>query len=114
MASVVYLQVLNSGRAASSLVAGFSGPDFGALAARQGAAFSLLPIGCADLHQLRLGGNGLGYVSIHLGLIARRGGTLCGIRATGKYFLLARHCRASRLRRCGYRTRSIEDSCDFF
>ena len=54
---------------------GLLGPDFGVLVARQGAALLLLTIGRADLHQLGFRRNGLGYVSIHLGLITGRRGT---------------------------------------
>ena len=46
-------------------------PNGGVLVARQdGAAFLLLAVGRADLHKLRLRGDGLGDVRIDLGLIA--------------------------------------------
>jgi hypothetical protein len=52
MASVVYLQVLNSGRVRLFFGRGLLWPDFGVLVARQVAAFLLLAVGRADLHEL--------------------------------------------------------------
>src|SRR5882757_1727974 len=49
------------------------GPDFGVFVARQrGAAFLLLPVGRADLHELGFCRDGLGNVCIYLRLIATR------------------------------------------
>lgn len=52
-------------------------------------------------------GNRLRDVGVYLGLIARRVGALCGIRATGKYFPPARHRRAHRVKRAEYRKRAL-------
>jgi hypothetical protein len=77
---------------------GLVGTDFDVLVTRQGdAAFLLLAIGRADLHELGLSGKGLGNMGINFRLIADGIGALCGIRATGKYFPLARR-RVSRVR----------------
>ena len=73
-------------------------PDLDVLAASDDlAAFLLLSVGRADLYKFRLRGNLLLDVRFNLGRIAIWVGTLCGIRATGKYFPLARHCRAYRV-----------------
>jgi hypothetical protein len=73
-------------------------PDGGVLITRDNlAAFLLLAVGGADLDKLRLDGNLLGDVCANLRLIAAWVGALCGIRATGKYFPLARR-RVSRMR----------------
>ncbi len=73
MASVVYLQVLYSGRVASSLVVGFSGRTSTYwLRGNVALPSLLLSIGRADLHELGFRGDGLSYVGIHLSLIAAR------------------------------------------
>jgi hypothetical protein len=70
----------------------------GVLVARQHrATFLLSAESRADLYQLRFRGEALRDVRVYLQLIAGRGGALCGIRATGKYFPLARR-RVSRVR----------------
>jgi hypothetical protein len=53
---------------------GFVGADFSMylLRGNVGAAFPLLPIGRADLHERGLGRDGLGDMRIHLRLIATR------------------------------------------
>ncbi|MDW5267538.1 MAG: hypothetical protein SA176_17485, partial [Edaphobacter sp.] len=62
-------------------------------------AFLLLAVSGADLDELRLRGDPLGKMSSDLGLIAVRVGALCGIRATGKCFPLARRRSAPGMRR---------------
>jgi hypothetical protein len=57
-----------------------------------------LTVSGADLHKLRLRGNLLLNVRLQLGRIAEWVGALCGIRATGKCFPLARRRRAPRVR----------------
>jgi hypothetical protein len=81
---------------------GLVGPDFDLLVAGQRRApFCLLPVGRTDLHEVGFRGDGLGDVRFHLGLIAARRSTLCGIWATCKSFLLApRPLRANRMN-CG-------------
>ena len=73
-------------------------PDFYVLAARDGLlAFRLLLVCRADLDKLRLGGD-LGLnVCVQLGGVAIRVGTLCGIWANCKSFLLAPRRRAARV-----------------
>ena len=76
MASVVYLQVLNSGRAAPLLcVAGFSGRiSVYLLRGQSGAAFLLLAVGRTDLHELGFRRNGFGNMRIDLRVVAGRVG----------------------------------------
>lgn len=58
--------------------AGILWPDFGVLVARKGgAAFHLLPISRADLHEFGFRDDRLGDVRIHLRLLAGRRGALC-------------------------------------
>ena len=93
MASEVYLHVLNSSRFACSVDSAlswristyfFAGDDL--------AALRLSAVGGADLHQFRLRGELLLYVCLQLYGVGGWIGALCGIRATDKYFRLAR-CR---------------------
>ena len=66
------------------------GANIRVLVAREcGAAFLLLPVRRADRDKIGLGGDGRGNLRRDLGLIASRVGTLCGIWATRKSFLLA-------------------------
>jgi hypothetical protein len=63
-----------------------------------GPLLSWVPPAVLDLDKLRARCNLAVDVSRELDLVARSREALCGIRATGKYFLLARHSRASHLR----------------
>jgi hypothetical protein len=75
------------------------GTNLGVLVAGEsGVAFLLLAIRRTDLNQLRLRSDGFGDMPINLCLVAGRVGTLCGIWANCKSFLLA-------LRRCDNRVR---------
>jgi hypothetical protein len=67
------------------------GSNLGVFVAGEGcASFFLLAVRRTDLNQLWLRGDGFGDMRCYFGLVAGRVGTLCGIRATGKYFPLAR------------------------
>ena len=64
-------------------------PNGGVLVARQDrAAFLLLAVGGADLHQLRFRGDGLGNVRVHLGLIAAWVGASVLLAEVGKQQLV--------------------------
>jgi hypothetical protein len=77
-----------------------SGIDLAEVAALNGSGplLSCVPPAVLDLDKFGTGCNLTVDVSRELDLIAGSREALCGIWATGKYFLLARHCRPSRLR----------------
>ena len=85
MASVVNLHTLNSGRLASSFDFGFSSRiAVYLLRGSTGLPSFCSAVGRADLHQLRLRGDGLGDVRLDLGLIAVRVGAGALLAEVGK------------------------------